>query len=249
MLKSPKEKKPNRAGLRVILEALAQAHPVTGALARMFNYARPTDLEIAIVAWRQEATDIVNDHEVRISSLEAILSPRLEISDEAISLAVWLTQSSIDGLKTLVPFTEIQEALPETPKKLLEEHCSELQHLGLLSISSALGYPITHVRLDYELYWTFDAAVMETNPYADAVHLAKLMLENEKFESVSELHKETGWEKRRLNPAVAMLMPHIAKGRTRQSLQPDYPTLGFSLASEDKFRLKKFIAEFEARRV
>lgn len=231
--------------MRVIIEALAQAIPGTSILAHMFSYARPTDLEKDIEAWRQKITIAVNDHEARILSLEAWLVPKLKISADAVALAVWLTQSSEDGLKTSISFSQIQEAFPEVPKKLLEEHCSELKYLGLLTVSSAIGHPITHIRCEYELYWTFDAAVMGTNPIADAVHLAQLMLENDKFGSVSELHKETGWEKRRLNPAVALLMPHIAEGRTRQTIQSDYPTLGFSLASEDKFHLKKFISEFE----
>lgn len=245
MIETPQEKNPHKAEIRVIIEALAQCLPGTGALAHMFSYAHPTDLEKDIAAWQQKITNAVNDHEEKISSLESFLVPKLKISTGAVTLAVWLTQSSDDGLKTSISFSNIQQAFPDVPKELLEEHCSELKYLGLATISSALGHHITHIRCEYKLYCTFDAAVMGTNPIADAVHLAKLMLENKEFESINKLHKETGWTKRRLNPAVALLMPHIATGRTRQTIQSNYPTLGFSLESEDKFHLKNFISEFE----
>ena len=50
-----------------------------------------------------------------------------------------------------------------------------------------------------------------------------------------------GWERRRFNPAFALLIPCVHDGRVRKSLQDDYPTMGILLADEDLVELRRYV--------
>ena len=67
------------------------------------------------------------------------------------------------------------------------------------------------------------------------------MIDDNNMASIPRLHEKLGWSKRRLNPAVARLMQFVAPGRTSREIQNNYPTTGFVLDAEDRFKLKRFI--------
>lgn len=242
MIKVPEENVPAGA-IRTLLEALAQFTPPTAALAHIFGFIDPPEMERALATWRDETTKAVNDHEEMLRRLEAKITPRLRISQTALDIALWLANQSPDGLRHLIMFGDLAAAFPKVLKNALEEAAFELKHLNLVSCTATMGNPVRTVQTHYELFWAFDPTVHGTDPRADAVELAKLIVDDESLGSIPRLHERIGWSKRRLNPAVAYLMPHVAEGRTRKTITSEYPTIGFALNSEDRFRLRRFIED------
>lgn len=242
MIKAP-EPNTSRVAIRAVVEAIAQITPITAGLARLYQFTHPSALEEEVQAWQREVSDALNDHEAAIGKLIERMIPRMQIGETALTIALWLAEQSPDGPDDLVEGEKLIEKFSQISKSELEEACFELDHLELVSCSSAIGLPVSHVRIDYSLFWTFDPVVMQTNPLTDAVEIARLMLEDENYGSVLKLHEDLGWPKRRLNPAVAMLIPLFPEGRVRSVIQPNYPTMGFAIMSEDRFQLKNFIRE------
>ena len=240
MIKPPKSS-PRKAGIRVVAEALAQATPITAGLAHLYCFTHPSEMERAVASWRDQVSDTLNAHDAMLCRLEEKIAPRLRVSEIALALMLWLVETSESGLSTPLSFEEVLSAFPETDKGSLEEACHELQHLDFASLSAALGHSVRSIRPTYRLFWEFDPISIGTNPTADAAAIAQLMIDDDNMASIPRLHEKLGWPKRRLNPAVARLMPFVADGRTRTVIQNDYPTLGFALAAEDRFKLKRFI--------
>lgn len=240
MIESPKENK-GKAAVRVIAEALAQATPITAGLAHLYRFTHPSEMERAVEAWRGEVTAAVNDLEVRVRVIEAHIAPRLAIGEPALALALWLTKRSDNGLGDPLDFDDLRAAFPDVSKDDLEEACFELEHLGLAETSAILGHAIYNLAPTYALFWAFDPIVEGTDPLADACEIAKAMIADSSLGTISRLDEKLNWPRRRLNPAVAKLMPLIGiKGNERQSR---YPTTAFMIGSEDRFRLKRFLEE------
>lgn len=246
MIESPKSSK-IRSGMRVVTEALAQATPVTAALAHLYSFTHPSEMERAVAAWRDQVSDSLNAHEAILRKLEEEISPRLRVSESALSLMLWLVDISESGMNTPSSFDAVRLDFPETDKTILEEACYELEHFEFASISSALGHPVMLIRPTYELFWEFDPISIDTNPTVDATVIAQLMIDDNSMTSIPRLHKKLGWPRRRLNPAVARLMPFVSDKRTRKVIQNEYPTVGFVLAAEGRFKLKRFIEEMKVR--
>lgn len=238
----PPHENPRRASFRVIAEMLAQAHPVTAGLAHLYRFTHPTDMEDSVTQWRQEVSDQLNDHEALLNHLLQRLAPRLQISETALDITIWLAETSEDGLSSPVDYARIQESFQEVDDTDLQEACHELEHLGFVSLSRAIyPRPIATVRPLYALFWAFDPIATGNNPTADAVSIAKMMLDDSTLASIPKLEEAVGWPKRQLNPAVARLTSLIPEGRTRTVRRDQYAAYGFSITAEDQFRLKRFI--------
>ena len=77
----------------------------------------------------------------------------------------------------------------------------------------------------------------------DAVVLARMLIDNPKLGNTRELESAIGWERRRFNPALGQLMPLFPKGRRRESIQNDYPTLGVIVGDDELVALRRFIRQ------
>ncbi|MCE3519255.1 hypothetical protein LXJ58_31390, partial [Escherichia coli] len=72
--------------------------------------------------------------------------------------------------------------------------------------------------------------------------LARLLLEKPDLGgNAAKLEEAAGWERRRFNPAFALLIPCVHDGRVRKSLQDNYPTMGILLADEDLVQLRRYV--------
>ena len=240
MIEPPKSS-PRKAGIRVVAEALAQATPITAGLAHFCGFKYPSEMERAVASWRDQASDTLNVHEAKLRCLEEKLVPRLHVSEIALALTLWLVETSENGLITLLSFEEVLSVFPEMDKGELEEACFELKHLDFASVTATIGRPVMFISPTYKIFWEFDPIFLGTNPTDDAVAIAQLIIDDNNMALIHRLHEKLRWPKRRLNPAVARLMPFIADGRTSKEVQSDYPTSGFVIITEDRFKLKRFI--------
>jgi hypothetical protein len=237
----PPAPNPRRDLLRAALEALAQFTPVTAALTRLYQTTHPSQFEQEVASWRHDASEAINDTQDRVRALEEAHQPKLKLTPAAQALAEWLALTSEKGLEDPVEFEDIKAAFPETPQRDLQEAAAELEMYGLASISTAIGHPVLRVTPAVELFAIFDPVVLGTSPQSDAVELAKAALELDSGHA-PELEAKLRWPKRRLNPALALLLTLVAPGRVRRVIQADYVTLGFILAAEERVRFRALIA-------
>ena len=82
--------------------------------------------------------------------------------------------------------------------------------------------------------------LLAQNPTDDAAVIAQIMIDDRNMASIHRLHEKLGWPKRRLNPAVARLMPYC---RTSEEIQNDYPAWGFSIKRRRPFPTQAFHRE------
>jgi hypothetical protein len=238
MLKPPVQNI-NRALWRAALEAAAGFTPVTAALSRIYQVTFPAKFEQDLTEWRQEVSTAVNDHEGRLTALE-VKRPTLALTDDAMALASWLSLQSESGLEDPVEYEAMAAAFPEASARDLQDAAAELEMHGLATVSKAMGYPLLRIIPSYALYALFDPVVHETSPQSDAVEIAKAALELDSGHA-PELETRLGWPRRRFNPAFALLLTLVADGRVRKVIQPDYPSLGFMMAAEERVWFKALI--------
>ena len=100
-------------------------------------------------------------------------------------------------------------------------------------------------RLTPAFYPQLDHQIMGWTTAADAVTVARLLLEKDASGVTSDLHRRTGWEKRRFNPAFGMVLERLPECRISHEFQPDYPSPYVLVLSEDRAALKRFIAAVE----
>jgi hypothetical protein len=233
----------DRAGTRAVLEAFMQTNPVTGFLARIYQFTYPPQFQAQLADWRAEISARVSDHSVLLDELTQRLARRLVISDLAVSLGMKLVETEDAGLESMRDFEDVLGLIPEADSGAIAEALHELEHYGLLTTHATLAEPISHVVLRYEIYPAFDPVVIGYDTMADARHLAQLMVDNPERGSVPKLFAEVGWSRRRFNPALAYLLQFLEDGVISRELQAEFPTTYVFVHSRERFRLKQFIGD------
>ena len=237
---TPPVQDPKRALWRAALEAAAGFTPVTAALARIYQVTFPSKFEQDLAHWRGEISAAVDDHDARLVALEAE-RPALVLSEDAVTLASWLSLTSPAGLGDPVDYTEMTAAFPGASARDLQDAAAELEMYGLAQVSKAMGHPLLRITPRTTLFALFDPVTVQTSPQSDAVEIAKAALDLDSGHA-PELEAHIGWPRRRFNPAFALLLTLVADGRVRQVIQADYPRLGFKMAAEERIRFKKLVA-------
>lgn len=163
------------------------------------------------------------------------------LSELAQRLGRHMAENSPTGLRTHFG-DELLEAFPNENRKTLGGAFAELEADGLVTLSRVLGPHLPRVRTTVELFVASDAAITGHDPVDDSVVLARLLLEKPELGgNAQKLEEASGWERRRFNPAIALLIPHVHDGRVRKSLQNDYPTMGIILAYEDLVEFRRYV--------
>jgi hypothetical protein len=163
------------------------------------------------------------------------------LSDLAQRLGRHMAEHSPKGLPTHFG-DELLEAFPQESRKTLGMALAELEADGLVTLSHVLGPHLPRVRTTVELFIASDPAITGHDPVEDSVVLARLLLDQPELGgNARKLEEAAGWERRRFNPAFALLIPCVHDGRVRKSLQDDYPTMGILLADEDLVELRRYV--------
>ena len=230
---------------RTLAESAAQLSPPTAALARIYQDTHPPAAERNRQAWEQDISERSNEQDARLDSHDRALAPRTEkISGTTANLIAALAHDCPDGLRSKrYTLDELCKVLPNADPQEINDAVFDLVDVGLLAISRhSNGW---HVRLEEGFYEQVDHQLFDWDTTKDAARLAREMISERPLEQMRALQAHVGWSKRRFNPAVAYLMPEIPQGRTRQSMQAEYPTMGFTLLDEDRARLRRFAREID----
>lgn len=236
MIQPPKEDI-GRALWRAVAEAATQFNPVSAALARLYQTTHPSQFQRDVARWHERVSGAVNDHETRLQALEARHQPQFLMSSEATALAVWLAETSEFGLEDPVSFDALQAAFPGISTRDLEDAIAELSAFNLVTTSAALGHPVRSVRPLCPLFALFDPVLMGRSPQDDAATLAAKALELDTG-SVPTLMDALGWDVRRLNPALMLLMSMIP-GPVSREISRDLATRFFAMTPETRAALKR----------
>lgn len=142
-----------------------------------------------------------------------------------------------DGLRTnRYNLEELSQKFPDESEKAIEDAAHDLENSGLADIvRPGQGW---HIRLNESSYAQGDARFMGWNPYEDAKTLATTMLKENTGVS-ADLIKSLGWEKRRFNPALRVVMNAVPDGIVSKTKDTDYVTPSISLTSPSEAALRQ----------
>lgn len=164
------------------------------------------------------------------------------LSPLAQKLGAWMARQCENGLPGHFG-DELLEAFSDSGKNHISQALAELKADGLVELTPVIGTHLPRVRSTYELFVAADPGVTKNDPLRDAVVLARMLIDNPRLGNTGELESAIGWERRRFNPALGQLMPLFPKGRRRESIQNDYPTLGVIVGDDELVALRRFIRQ------
>lgn len=172
---------------------------------------------------------------------QGIFKVHQELSDLAERLGRYMAEPCVDGMPRHFG-DELLHAFPEESAKTVKLALAELEADGLVELSPVLGPHLPRVRTTAKLFIACDAAITGHNPVEDSVVLARMLIDDPKLGGhARNLETASGWNRRRFNPAFALVLPNVADGRVRKVIQPDYPALGMVLADEDIVQLQRYV--------
>ncbi|WP_394654070.1 hypothetical protein [uncultured Sphingomonas sp.] len=164
-----------------------------------------------------------------------------DLSDLAQRMGRWMAEQCTDGLPGHFG-DDLTEQFPDEDRRSLGVALAELESEGMVTLSHLIGPKLPRVRTTVELFIACDAAITGHDPVEDSVVLARMLIEKPNLGGrASDLEAAAGWERRRFNPAFALVIPNIGDGRVRKVLQNDYPSMGVLVADEDVVQLRKYV--------
>ncbi len=235
----------DRAIWRAVLEAGAQFFPVTAALTRIYQTTHPRQFEQELERWRLTVSASINDQDARLQRLEDTYHPRLALSEESKALALWLASRSITGRQESVEFDVVVAAFPQSSQRTLQDAAAELKHFGLATIAAVIGNPVYSVAPTYDLFALMDPVATNTSPQNDAVEIARQALELDGGR-VPEIARRLGWSPRRMNPALALLLPLMTI--KSDEISSDYVTRWFAVGADERVKFRRLIADADRAR-
>ncbi|MBB3952978.1 hypothetical protein [Aureimonas jatrophae] len=237
---------PKRDAARALIEAAAGTNPVTGAFARLYQTTHPSKTAQERASWEAATTDRVNEHGEQLDRHEDLLAPKQTITGLPAQLIARLVQDCPDGLgMEFYDREDLCALFPDEAEQVVEDAVYDLKSLGLVRSFDRIG--AWSIAIEEDTYRQLDAQLMGWDTDADAVEVAQLMLAGDTGHART-LHEQTGWPKRRFNPAFRSLLPLFPAGRVSRECQADYPTSYVALVAEDKAALRRFLAAADAPR-
>lgn len=164
-----------------------------------------------------------------------------DLSELAQRLGRFMAERCTDGLPGHFD-DDLLEAFPDENRRSLGVALAELEAEGLVTLSHVMGPYLPRARTTVDLFVACDPGVTGHDPVEDSVILARMLITDPELGGrASDLEKAAGWERRRFNPAFALIIPNIADGRVRKVIQNEYPSLGVLLADEDVVQLRHYV--------
>jgi hypothetical protein len=226
---------------RKLAESVVSQIPfVGGPYVAILSVTHRSDAETKIAKWREDITETVN----RIEKATLDLLPTIRLSDEASTLAFWISKNSELGRQEPIGFESIVGAFSNATKLELEDACGELEVDRLVDLSGALSHKIRTVRPTSLLFEVFDPIAIDgANPRVDAAQLAGFILKHDEGVSADKMLTEFNWTPRRLNPAMLILCGMVGQGRQSATIHPEFECTYVVPNSAERARFKRYIVQ------
>lgn len=216
--------------------------PVAGSfLAEAADVAMPDPSDDARRRWEGRVSSGVNALRGSVDDLrERVDGPTVNLTEGAAACATHLIQGCPDGLAgRYVAAEEIASANPDLAMGDLLDGLGELESYGLIDPLDVIGgagcYCLTQAG-----YETLDLPIMGWDTVGDAREIAAWSLRQDDAVDVAAMNAALGWPRRRLNPALGMVLREIDPTNVSREIQPDYVTAYFALDNADRARLRRF---------
>jgi hypothetical protein len=234
-----------RESVRAVEEATAELVPGGSFVTNILQVALPPESEKDREKWQKAISERTNKNTDRLDEHERLLNPTMTLMGTAAQLAVGLAKACPDGLgHEQFDLDALCKLLPEVDRQEIEDATADLEGLGLVQRERSIG-KYWSIRLTPAFYAQLDRPIMGWDSTADAVVVARLLLEKDASGAASDLHKQTSWGKRRFNPAFRIVLGMFPEGRISQEIQPDYPSRYVRVLPEDRAVLRRFVIEAE----
>lgn len=140
----------------------------------------------------------------------------------------------------------IYDQFSDEADQAIDEAISEMLHLkwceGGDDPNTRFGYGSFYLKP--LLFSCLDPSLRGTSPLDDAVHIARLLLDNPEDNITSEeIDQMLEWENRRLYPALWMLSEHVVPPSFSEGEIENYPIPVFYLSGNDRRTLRKFVIQ------
>ncbi|MCG8507581.1 MAG: hypothetical protein MI755_23455 [Sphingomonadales bacterium] len=187
--------------------------------------------------WEDQITEQVNRNATDVEELSDCR--RVSIEGFAARFLAALIKDCPDGLRSKhYEIPELMRMFPGSSKQEIQDSAYDLQRFGLVNVMSLVnGW---RVRLAEDAYEQVDHQFMDWNTREDARVLANLMIEMNSGDS-RELQANLGWERRRFNPALRMVLAHMPERCIRRVDQFDYVAIGLGMTAESRAALRHFL--------
>lgn len=226
---------------RGVAKGTLGAVPIVGSmLSELAGTLLPDATAIEREHWEKNVSHGVNAAHDRLDELEGTSTQEETVGGLAAQVAKLLIEQCPDGHhREWVDAPSLAAELGSDAASVLDA-IGELQVYGLVETRKLIGAP-DRVRLTAGAYTQLDHQIMGWNTMDDARHVAGLVLEMGQSARTADLHRSTGWEKRRFNPAFSIVLGFVHDGPISAENQPDYPTRFFYLSPADRARLRRFL--------
>lgn len=239
----PQQATKNRIARRVLKGAVG-AIPVAGsALAELADEVLPDHEAEDRERWEGEVTDGVNDLHGRVNGIDERTRTKSEIiSGAAAFIAHFMAERCKDGLMNdWVTPADIREATSELTDQEILEGFGDLESFGLVDQYRTINGP-KRFHLTQIGYEQLDHQILGWSTTADARTIAGIVARSGNSVNTAELERELGWPRRRLNPALRIVVGFIHPGRVSETMQPDYVTRHFFMDDAERAWLRRFAA-------
>ena len=228
---------------RGIVEAAVELAPGGSFVTNILHVTVPPKSDKGRDQWQKAISERTNENTGRLDEHEHLLKPTATLTGTAAQIAVALAKACPNGLGyERYDLDALSMLLPNVRREEIEDATADLESLGLVERERYLGKH-WFIRLMPAFYVQLDHQIMGWDSTADAVTLARLLVEKDISGATADLQKKTGWEKRRFNPAFRVLLGMFPEGRVSRQIQSDYPASYVHILPEDRARLRRFIAE------
>lgn len=191
--------------------------------------------------WQGEMTDGVNALHDRVDYIDRNIDPHTVCLSPAASCAAkYMIEHCKDGLAQIwVSIDELMSIYPDLSRNDLLEGLGDLESYDLVLTVPLLNKPPTY-KLTKDSYETLDLPIMGWDTQVDAQELAKIIIEETGGIRSSDLEQKLGWPRRRLNPALRIVLGFVSDGRISKVIQPNYVTQHFSINHAERSVLRRF---------
>ena len=226
---------------RATARAIAGAIPVAGSAATELVNMLPDPTADRRKQWERDVSDGVNDLSGRVSKIDERTGARqVTITGGAAAAATHMVKSCPDGLaQQWSSIEDLMQAYPDLSRDELLDGLGDLENYGLVKSIDFIGSPPRY-QLEEGAYVAFDPAVMGWDPKEDARTLAREALATRDTVNVATLDEKLGWPRRRLNPALRIVVGFVGEGRVSHTIQPDYVTRHFAPNNAERAALRAF---------
>jgi hypothetical protein len=218
--------------------------PLAGAVLTEIADAKVPDHEARDrERWEGDVTDGFNDLHGRVDDLdERIGEHRITLTGATAAAAKYIIEHCPDGLaRNHVSVQELQQACPDFTRDNLLDAMGDLESYGLVDSISFIGTDDIY-HLTQSGYEVLDEPIMGWETLADARKIAGIAARMRDGVMISDIESELGWPRRRLNPALKIVVGFIHPGRVSAELQPYYLTNYFSPSNAELAHLRRFAA-------